>query len=307
MDKITRHINLFAESAIDPTRTDLDLDIFDKIGTEYKMKEYIRAQIIDIVNEIDKEIIPVNDWFIKGSILSYQWLPWSDVDILIEIDMLGDRDWDELRAKINERFENLMVAGTRHPIQIFPQRGEYDSERADGIYNVKDNTWAKGPYDLVVDINDYMDVFIDKATSFDIALGELERDVVDYAVIQALTPEEVATISDQAKQKSDEIDKDIDLLVQKRDEIKDARWAAFDKDMDPEELKKYTSKNELPANIIQKMLERYRYFGIINILKMAKEESADKIDKPDDVEKVRRALEELPSALESLDMRLRAL
>ena len=77
--------------------------------------------------------------------------------------------------------------------------------------------------------------------------------------------------------------------------------------MDPEELKKYTSKNELPANIIQKMLERYRYFVIINILKQAKEESAGKIDKPGDVEKVTKALEKLPPALESLDMRLKAL
>ena len=304
---IDKKLNVLLESAIDPTRDDLDLELFDKSGEVYRMKEYVRAQLMDIVDEIDREFVPVNDWFIKGSILSYQWLPWSDVDILVEIDDMSDREWDELRTRINERFENVVIAGTKHPIQIFPQRGRYDRERADGIYDVKNNKWVKGPYDLVVDINDYTEAFIDKAASFDMAFGELERDVIDYSVIQALTSEEIATLSDQAKQKLDEIDKDIDLLVQKRDEIRDMRWTAFDKDMTPEELKKYASKNELPANIIQKMLERYRYFGIISALKQAKEESAGRIDSPEDVEKIKGALETLPAALESLNIRLKAL
>lgn len=290
---------LFNESIIDPTRRELDPDIFDEVGKTPKMKEYIRSQIEEIIDEIDKELVPINDWFIKGSILSYQWLPWSDVDILIEIDDMPDEEWDELRKKIYEKYENVTIAGTNHPVQIFPQRGDYPEENADGIYDVKSGTWIKGPYDMVVDINDYLEGFTDKAQSFDMAFGELERDVIDYTVLQSLTSDEISALSDQAKDKLNEIDRDIDLLIQKRDEIKDARWAAFSRDMTPEELQQYASKNELPANVVQKMLERYRYFGAISQLKQAKEDSAGTIDKPQDVERIKLALDKKAPALES--------
>ena len=299
--------NIILESVIDPTREDLDAALFDRAGKEYKLKSYIKRQLEDAVDEVDKEFVSVNDWFIKGSILSYQWLPWSDVDILIEIDDMPDEEWEELRGRINARFENVNIAGTKHPIQIFPQRGEYDPRRADGIYDVKSDRWIKGPYDIVVDIHDYIEAFSDKARSFDTAMGELERDVIDYSIFQSLTPEEMSALSDQSKQKLDEIDQDIDLLIQKRDEVRDARWAAFDKEMSPEELERYTTKNKLPANVVQKMLERYKYFGMISALKKAKEQSGDKIDEPGDVERVKTAIDIKPSALESLDRRLQEL
>lgn len=297
---LDKKLTVVLESIVDPTRPELDSDIFDKVGKEYKMKEYVRAQLEDIVDEIDKELVPVNDWFVKGSILSYQWLPWSDVDILIEIDDMPDEEWDELRQKINEKFEDVKVAGTQHPVQIFPQRGEYPEENADGIYHVKNNEWIKGPYDITVDLDDYVEAFQDKAQSFDVAMGELERDVVDYTIFQSLTSDEIAALSDQARQKLDEINRDIDLLIQKRDEIRDARWAAFSRDMTPEEFAQYASKNELPANVVQKMLERYRYFGVISALKRAKEDSGEKIDKPQDVELVKQALQEKPPAFRTL-------
>lgn len=294
------NIDVLYESIIDPTRKGLDPRVFDRHGDEYSMKTYLRSQLLDIVNKIDSSIVNVNNWYVKGSILSRQWLEWSDIDIVLEIDQdISDDEWDQIRQDIDDVYEGIVLSNTKHEIEIFPNRGEYNQDRTEGLYDVVSDEWIKGPYDMSVDLKKYAGEFNKNVRSFDLALGELERDLTDYLVYQSLDQDELSGLSDQVKSKIADIDRDVDAIIKKRDDIKLKRREAFGDD--PEEIMRYGSRQKLPANVIQKMLERYKYISLSKALKKIRksEGNQDVVDSEQEIEKMKE-LFDLPSKFREL-------
>lgn len=268
---------IFNESPIDPIRNSLDPKVFDD-NQEFldRHVEFLK----DIVDDIDENIVPVvGKSLIKGSILSYQWFPHTDVDLLVEIDDdINDHQWDVIMDQIDNRYDGLFLPGTKHPLQVFAHRGEYNIANADGIYDLYKG-WVKGPYHHDIDIQKYMDEFEDKVSSLDLITGELKRDLIDYRILDDLDDDEIKGLKAQLRAKLDEIDAGVEKLINTRNAIKSSRRDSFDRDMTPDEIKMFGSKNLLPANVMQKLLERYHYMKTLSKIKDVKND--DKLDDDD--------------------------
>ena len=140
---------------------------------------------------------------------------------------------------------------------------------------------------MTVDLNEYFPEFERQARGFDQEFGELERDVTDYMVYQSLSADEISALKDQVESKIKEIDRDVERILVRRDIIKSARKRMFDREMSPDEISDYGSKQKLPANVIQKMLERYKYMTMSGSLrKIKRDDKKANIDTTSDVEKI---------------------
>lgn len=251
------------ESVIDVTRPSLDRDLFDKNNEPYsEFIEYLKK----IINEINENIVPiVGRVFIKGSILSYQWLPWTDVDLMIEIpEDVTDEQWEIIRQDIKNKFKRKIL-GTKHVLEIYPQRGKFPKENADGIYDINSG-WIKGPYNIKANVNDYMNQFKQTVSTLDLETGELRRNLIDYHILRSLPGDEQKQVKALIAKEVDEIEQNVRELIHQKEKIKNARHSVFDRSMTPNEVISYGSKNLLPNNVIQKMLERYYYINFINEL-----------------------------------------
>ena len=252
----------FSEAVIDHTRKELDQDVFDGESLKEHIEDYLRG----VIDEINDEVVRVEDAFIKGSILSYQWNDRSDIDLMIIADEdITDEQYEVVQDEVYNRYNGNKIPGTTHPLQVYVNKGEYNYENADGIYHLNKG-WIKGPYDLEVNTDDYMSEFEEVVKDIDLDTGELRRELINYEMLRKLSPDEVENFKQKLKDSLKDIDSQVEDLVSSRQEIKDARHAGFDRDMTPEEIKKYGSKNALPSNVIQKMLERYYYMQMLDEL-----------------------------------------
>lgn len=285
---------VLAESMIDWTRSSLDMRVFDRVGGKYLMKPDIVSFVKHIVRQIDQDIVTVNDYFIKGSILSFQWLKNTDFDILIEIDDVSEGEWRRIQDEIDDRF-TIDVPGTEHPLQIYAHRGNYDLRNADGVYHLKGDRggWIKGPYDVRVNIDEYMDKFTKIVASIDTSTGKLKRDLIDYEIMKDLPVSEIYGLESEIKSKIEDIDEHVRELVAQYKHVKDLRHKAFDRDMSSEEIAKYGRKNALPDNVIHKLLERYYYLTWMRELDHMID-GGEAIDTESEVQSVRDALDERP-------------
>lgn len=272
------------ESIIDYTRKDLDPNVFNKVGDKYVIKPDIAYFICDIVRDIDANIVDVKDYFIKGSILSFQWLEETDVDLLIEAREMSEDERRAIQNRVDERYGDINIPGTEHPLQIYINSGQYDYINADGIYRF-DTGWVKGPYNIRVDVKDYMDKFRKVVSSLDITTGELKRDIIDYNILDKLGPNEIEQLEQELNEKLQEINENIDNLILQYKHIKDMRHNAFDRQMTPQEIIKYGTKNSLPENVVFKMLERYHYMRMLSKLKEIAEDGIQHSE-IDDIEEI---------------------
>ncbi len=285
---------VLTEANIDPTREGLDPDVFIEASpSEFEMRPEHRQQLAEIAANINENITPVYGAYIKGSILSMQWLPWSDADLLLIIEEdIDDDSWYDIFDLIRETYGSEVLKGTEHPIEIFPNRGEYSQDRADGIYDVLNDAWVKGPYDIAVNVEDYLPGFLAAAREFDLSIGSLARDISDFLIYRALSDSEVSALSDQIQSKVREIDDDVGHLIDLGRSIKQARQDAFTHDLTPDEIAQYGSRNNLPANVIQKLLERYNYMALYTAIRNVRGTSGDEdsIDTPEEIEMLRQRL-----------------
>jgi len=273
---------MLTEAVIDPTRDTLDLKVFNQEDGRYVLKSEIRRQILDVVAEaVD---LPIVGLFIKGSILSRPWLEESDVDVLIETDLdVSDEDYERVKDQLKDL--NVLVVGTQHPLQLFIIRGEYDRTRADGLYDVRDDKWIAGPYDIEINVEDYWEHFEEVVHDIDLTKAELERDLIDHDVFSRLQARDVAGLEKRLTGKIEEINDSVEALVAQYQHLSDLRDYAFEKELSPQEIRAYGSKNALPDNVVFKLLQRYHYILFLKELKRLVKH--DEIDSEMDVEKVK--------------------
>ena len=287
--------SILSEAVIDWTRSTLDPDIFTKDEDEYEMRSDVSNFIKTIVDRVDRDVVDVKDWFVKGSLLSFQWRDTTDLDILIEIDKsTTDEERDRLQNQVDDEIGEILVPGTEHPLQIYLNQGQYNPVNADGIYYPDfrergwEHGWIKGPYNISINVGDYMSKFQKVAAMIDTTTGELKRNIIDYELMRELPKSEVKGIEKAMSEKLIDIEDAVEEIVSQYNHLRDFRHRAFSDEANPAEIARYGSRNELPDNVIFKLLERYYYLKWMRELKQIAEEGD--IDDDDDIEMIKDTL-----------------
>jgi hypothetical protein len=200
---------------------------------------------------------------------------------------MSDVDYERIKNYLKEYHDKETSAiGTDHPLQFYVVRGEYDRSRADGLYDLRNDEMILGPYDIEIDLDDYMQRFHDEVEKIDLTKAELKRDIIDYDIFNRLKDEDIADLENRINEKLKEINDSVEVLISQYNHLSDLRDNAFERDMSPEEIREYGSKNSLPDNVTFKLLERYHYIKFMKELKRMVKRHGE-IDTAMDVAKVK--------------------
>ena len=261
------------EAVIDIPRQTYAPGVFDDADTKNpKLKPEIIGMIMKQFTEFKKEY-PVIKYSLIGSILTKRYRNDADLDINVLFDIPGSKEFkEEERLRLSKKFlsssnpdniQGKLIPGTKHPINYFfiATNEVYDDQqkKADASFDIGKNKFIKRPEDFVFDPSVYIRDFERKVQEIDVIKGELKRDIIDYNELQGLTPNDVLDLQDKIKDKLDEIEYGIELIIKVGDKVDAERRKAFDTDMSPEEIRQYGIKNRLPKAVIYKMLEKYHY------------------------------------------------
>ena len=261
------------EAVIDIPRQTYAPGVFDDADTKNpKLKPEIIGMIMKQFTEF-KEEYPVIKYSLIGSILTKRYRNDADLDINVLFDIPGSKEFkEEERLRLSKKFlsssnpdniQGKLIPGTKHPINYFfiATNEVYDDQqkKADASFDIGKNKFIKRPEDFTFDPAVYVRDFERKVQEIDVIKGELKRDIIDYNELQGLTPNDVLDLQDKIKDKLDEIEYGIELIIKVGDKVDAERRKAFDTDMSPEEIRQYGIKNRLPKAVIYKMLEKYHY------------------------------------------------
>ena len=267
------------ESVIDIPRRTYAPGVFDDADTNNpKIKSSVKTMIDKQVKEFEKEY-PVIEIGLIGSILTKRYRNDADLDINVLFDVPKEKQEDErlrlskqfLSSKNPKNIQGKLIPGTKHPVNyyIITDKETYDdqNEKADAVFDIKNNKFVKRPEDFTFDVNLYMKDFDKKVQEIDVMNGELKRDIIDYDELSELKPGDIKNLEKRIKSKLEEIQKNIQDIVDIGDTVDAERRAAFDRDMTPDEIRQYGIKNRLPKAVIYKMLEKYHYITFFKYLK----------------------------------------
>lgn len=261
----------FLEAVIDIPRKTYAKGVFDDADTNNpKIKASVKALIDKQIEEFETEY-PVVKIGLIGSILTKRYREDADLDINVLFDVPKEKREEErlrlsqkyLSAKNPNSIQGKEIPGTKHPINYYfitdMKTYTEQEKKADAVFDIEDNKFIKRPEDFTFDKNLYMKDFERKVKEIDVVKGELKRDIIDYRELEGLTDDDVLNLQDLINTKLDEIEDSIRDIIKIGDTVDAERRAAFDKDMTPDEIRKYGIKNRLPKAVVYKMLEKYHY------------------------------------------------
>ena len=262
---------VFKESIIDTPRITYAPGVFDDADTsDPKIKTSVKKLIDAQIKEFAKEY-PVIKIGLVGSILTKRYRNDADLDFNVLFDVPKDKQEDErlrlskqfLSAKNPDNIQGKLIPGTKHPINYYlitdSKTYQDQEDKADAVFDYRNNKFIKRPEDYTFDINLYLKDFQKKVDEIDVVKGELKRDIVDYDELKELKAGDIKNLQDKVNGKLKEIEKDIQDVIKIGDTVDAERRAAFDTDMSPDEIKTFSIKNRLPKNVVYKMLEKYHY------------------------------------------------
>ena len=266
-----KSFKVFAESIIDAPRRTYAPGVFDDADTPNpKIKASVKKIVDAQVKEFAKEY-PVIKIGLVGSILTKRYRNDADLDFNVLFDVPKEKQEDErinlskkyLSASNPDNIQGKLIPGTEHPINYYlitsAETYKDQEDKADAIFDIETNKFIKRPDDYTFDMNLYLKDFQKKVDEIDVVKGELKRDIIDYDELTELTPKDIVNLQDKIDGKLKEIETDIGDIIKIGDTVDAERRAAFDTDMSPDEIKKYSIKNRLPKNVVYKMLEKYHY------------------------------------------------
>ena len=263
------------ESIIDIPRSTYAPGVFDDEDTN---NPKIKDSVLRIINDtIEKEYTPFGDVkrvALIGSIITKRYR--ADADLDLDIFMELNDSSEEMRRKLVSKtmgeLNGKLIPGTKHPINYYVQVNKKVSdehiEEADGIFDVRQNKFTKRPKEFKFDVNLYLKDFQKQVDKIDILKGELKRDIIDYDELIDLKTGEIRDLEKIVKGKLDEIEESLKSLSDIGSKVDSDRKSAFLDDMTPDEIKTFSIKNRLPANVIYKMLEKYHYTTFLKKCKM---------------------------------------
>ena len=266
-----KKMRTFKEAVIDIPRRTYAPGVFNNSDTsDPTLKPSVKKMIYDQIEEFEKEY-PVLNVSLIGSILTHRYRNDADLDINVLFDVPKEKQEEErerlsklfLSSKNPDNIQGKLIPGTKHPINyyIITDKQTYDDQnkKADAVYDIEGNKFIKRPEDFEFNVDDYIDQFNKKVQELDVIKGELKRDLIDYAELKELKPNDILNLQDKIKDKLEEIEDSVEQIVKVGDGVDADRRAAFDRDMSPDEIQKFGIKNRLPKAVIYKMLEKYHY------------------------------------------------
>ena len=264
---------LIQEAIIDIPRRTYAKGVFDDADTD---NPKLKQTVLDIIdNQIKQfnDIRPVLKYSLVGSILTKTYRDDADLDVNVLFDVpLEDRD--VIRKELAKTLRNIngaLVPGTKHPINYYiitdPNVKETNDKMADAVFDVKNNTFIRKAKEFKFDAKRYAADFEKKVREIDVVQGELKRDLIDYRELKELDPNDILDLQELINAKVIEVEDSINHLVAIGDEVLKDRATAFATDMTPEEIKTFGRKNQLPKNVVYKMLEKYHYLTFYKALK----------------------------------------
>ena len=264
---------LIQEAVIDIPRRTYAKGVFDNADTD---NPKLKQGVLDIINNQIKQfndIRPVLKYSLVGSILTKTYRDDADLDVNVLFDVpLEDRD--VIRKELAKTLRNIngaLVPGTKHPINYYiitdPNVKETNDKMADAVFDVKNNTFIRKAKEFKFDAKRYAADFEKKVREIDVVQGELKRDLIDYRELKELDPNDILDLQELINEKVTEVEDSINHLVDIGDEVLKDRATAFATDMTPEEIKTFGRKNQLPKNVVYKMLEKYHYLTFYKALK----------------------------------------
>ena len=261
----------FKESIIDIPRKTYAKAVFDDADTNNpKIKPSVKALIDKQIEMFEKEY-PVVKVGLIGSILTKRYRADADLDLNVLFDVPTEKREEE-RTRLSKKYlsatspdsiQGKNIPGTKHPINYYfitDMKTYNDQEKkADAVFDIEDNKFIKRPEDFTFDKSMYLKDFERKVQEIDVVKGELKRDIIDYRELEELSPDDILNLQELINEKLEEIEDSIRDIIKIGDGVDADRRAAFDKDMSPDEIRKYGIKNRLPKNVVYKMLEKYHY------------------------------------------------
>lgn len=271
------------ESVLDLTRDSLDPNVFQfpEEGAPI-INARIKQQIIAGVTQVHL-LVPVQDYYVIGSILTPQYNEHSDIDVNCEVEQSISPMTLEKLVSLLKNINGKLAVGTQHPINFFVVKGQFDQDKTDAIYDIANDRWIKEAHDIKFNVRQFMGKFKMELSTVDLATAELRRDLIDFEELKALSKNDIENIEFEIKKTLSNIESDVSKIVKMYDNAKIVRKQAFDKKMTPMEIRKFGKKNNLPENIMYKMLERYYYKDMVDKLKplLNDEEGIEKSDIPE--------------------------
>ena len=287
-------LQFISESVIDIPHKTLDKKVFtDDLSDEPKLVNSIKQQVLMGLDEF-RQIAMINKAYIVGSILTRRYNDDSDIDVTMEVD--PDTTDEITKSKLMELVRNLsgkLAGQSSHPINYhvtFVEPGKDISGQFENIYDFENDRWLKKTPEYTTDVNSYMQEFAKKVSSLDLAAMQIRRDIIDINILKKLDKDQVENLKQMVEAKLWEIQKAIAMMATTREEMHKLRRIAFERPLTPEELNKIKSRQELPENIIYKLMERYYYWALIDELK--KIAGPDQEIKTTDVADVEKAIED---------------
>jgi len=265
-----RFKDFIKESIIDIPRRTYAPGVFDRADTDSPI---LKQSVINIIkNDIKKHIEPYGDVervYIIGSILTKTYRNDADVDIdiVIKPNAIGEEEIEKVRKDLVGKFMGQVngknIPGTQHPINYYIQVDRQISDdhlkNADGHFDVLNNMFTKVPNIPKFNIDLYIDDFNKKVQEIDVVKGELKRDIIDYDELKSLSVNDVLNLQEKIKDKLEEIEDSIIQIKDIGDDLSYQRKEVFLKDMTPDQIKTFGVANNMPANVIFKLLEKYHY------------------------------------------------
>lgn len=280
------------ESVVTLSKEDIDPTVFQfRENGAPTLREPIRIQILKDIDEIRK-VSPVVNFFIIGSILTKNYDSTTDIDVSVEVDpqVVDSVSTAEMLHTL-KYLNGRLASDTTHPINYYILTSEYDTSKAEAVYDVLNDRWLKEPKIYEPDVEKWCTKFQETLKSIDVTTGKLRRDLMDLEEIRVLDTKNIKKLKFLMKQKLTQIEELLKQLIGTYRDTKMLRQMAFDKFMTPQELQIYGSRNQVPENVLYKLLEKYYYIKFIKKIESILDER-DELTLTD-VPEVRKAMGDL--------------
>lgn len=288
-----------SESVIDPKVKNFDKLIFANPEDKKPiLLDAIRQQILIGANNFLTYVKDIKNIYLVGSILTKHYSEKADIDVNLEIPF-PEKDFEDNDAlwSFFEASNGKLAGQSLHPINYYlkfipKQKKSFEEKYADfdNVYDIISNKWKKQTKDVSVNVDKYLDEFNSAIKEIDLATMELRRDLIDIKKLKIFKNGEIEDLNKKVQKKLDKITKDIEKIINAKDEIHKNRQIAFKKPLSPSQLKKYKSKNQLPENVIYKLAEYYYIWELAENLRSIIEET-NSVEKEDIID-IKDALEE---------------
>jgi len=256
---------VISESIVNISRNSLDPTVFQFYddGGEPILQDSIKAQILTKLDSLGS-FVNILDFYMVGSILTKKYSKACDIDVNVIVDK--ERVDEMMRADLLhwvKKYNGELATGTTHPINYYISFDDIPDDKFDAIYDIVNERWIKSDAEVDPDISKIAGKFFDTVSSIDIDTGELKRDLIDIFEIKSLGQSKTIKLRSLIKTKLDNIEENIKSLSNTYENVLQARKDAFNTRLTPHEIKELGSRNNLPENVVYKLLEKYYYLKFL--------------------------------------------